>query len=317
MRTTLFILFVTVLVGQLAASQGIAGQRTVEITPAQLEDGRPLPLWIDSLKRRMPEEEWRTYGEIRKPLNEEERAWLALIESVSDDWLASVPEIDAGFPKVRPPETIRILAGNQGGNDGFTHLLDIICTDLSDLIRNYGSADKPENRNRMIRILSHEYTHLLTKAWLADHPWLDDTPFRSVLWELYYEGLGNMQSLILSEKWITADYQLTERARKTIRELEPVMLKRLSELAKNPGPEEETALRRNLSAGPFTKKWGALPIALWLAVETRFEPTEIAEWVERGPAGILEIATKYSAANNHPTFNYLLDQAKRQSVISD
>lgn len=279
--------------------------RSVEVVPAQQADGRPLALWVDALKRRIPEAAWSEVAATPKPLTAGEREWLELIREVSGEWLAGVHRLDAAFPGVSPPSAIRILAGNQGADDGFTHELDTICTDLSDLVRNYGSAREPINRPRVIRILSHEYTHLLTKAWLEQEPWPYESPFLRAIGELYYEGLGNLRSLILSERWITREHELSPLARATIAELEPVMLARLEGLSQDPEPEEARALHANLSAGPFRKKWGALPIALWLAVETRFQPEKIAGWVERGPGGILQLAVKYSQPDNHDAFEAL------------
>jgi hypothetical protein len=53
-------------------------------------------------------------------------------------------------------------------------------------------------------------------------------------------------------------------------------------------------LLRNISQGPFAGKWGALPIALWLAADSGFQPDRIAHWVEAGPPGMLRLAAVYA-----------------------
>ena len=45
--------------------------------------------------------------------------------------------------------------------------------------------------------------------------------------------------------------------------------------------------------GPFEKKWGALPAALWLSQEALYGDEALRYWVEEGPWGVIELATKY------------------------
>jgi len=90
------------------------------------------------------------------------------------------------------------------------------------------------------------------------------------------------------------------------------MVERLTGLSQNPEYGEWRRLHANLSAGPFTRKWGALPIALWLAVDTKYNPDRIRKWVKRGPAGILELAVKYAAPENKAAFQHLLDEVHAQ-----
>lgn len=284
----------------------------VEVEVAVGSEGKPTDRWMAALRRRLDDESWRKVRASARPLQPEETEWLTLIEEVAEDWARDLEWLNAPFEGVTPPAPIRILAGNQGANDGFTYERDTICSDLSDLVRAYGRAGEPRNRDRVVRILSHEYTHLLTKAWLDEHPWDHETPYLSAIWELYYEGIGNLRSLILSERWITRDHTLSPRAEATVAELEPVMVERLAGLSKNPDYDEWRRLHANLSAGPFTEKWGVLPIALWLAVDTRYESDRIAQWVKAGPAGILQLAVKYAAPENKPAFQHLLEEVQAQ-----
>lgn len=273
----------------------------IRIELALDESGKPTAAWMRALEPRISAEAYRAIAATAKPPSLAEQAWLDLIREMAADWQRG--RLDRAFPGVTPPESVRLLAGNQGGNDGFTLDLDTICADLSDLNRVYGAAADAGNRERVLRVLSHEYTHLLTKAWMRAHPWHGQTTARAAMSEpslhgavaeLYYEGLGMMRSLELSDKWITPEHALSARARSALERLEPRLAERLSGLARTHDVAEVRALRQNLSAGPFAEKWGALPVALWLAVDTGNEPERIAAWVEKGPAGILDLMLKYA-----------------------
>jgi hypothetical protein len=65
-------------------------------------------------------------------------------------------------------------------------------------------------------------------------------------------------------------------------------------LAGDRAPDVAKDLLRNISQGPFAEKWGALPMALWLAADTGFQPERIARWVDAGPPGMLRLAAAYA-----------------------
>ncbi|MEW6735662.1 MAG: hypothetical protein AB1489_30505, partial [Acidobacteriota bacterium] len=180
--------------------------------------------------------------------------------------------------------------GNQGGDDGFTFLDNTICIDLAVSLRNYGEADIKENRERLIRILNHEYTHLLHKAWFKENPIDLKTPLDRALKDCLVEGFGNYRSL--SSKWINEQGILTEEAKLTLKELQPIFVERLSKLQFADSKEEET-LKQGLSRGQFNKKWGALCVALWLAQEANGNELNLAKWIKLGPKGIISLANKY------------------------
>ncbi|HJO92742.1 MAG TPA: hypothetical protein QF753_05020 [Victivallales bacterium] len=50
---------------------------------------------------------------------------------------------------------------------------------------------------------------------------------------------------------------------------------------------------KGLSDAPFTKKWGAVTVALWLRLETKGNNKKLTPWIEKGPEGILLLAQKY------------------------
>jgi hypothetical protein len=106
------------------------------------------------------------------------------------------------------------------------------------------------------------------------------------------EGLGNLRSL--SETWVGPGGALAPLARETLAELEPVLVERLAALAVA-RPEQEAELTAELSFGPFRKKWGALPVALWLAEETRGDERALRPFVASGAAGVLDLARRHLA----------------------
>src|SRR5262249_40728843 len=71
-------------------------------------------------------------------------------------------------------------------------------------------------------------------------------------------------------------------------ELEPRFVARLTALSCSSG-DAEPALRAGLSSGPFAQKWGALPVALWLAADG---PDALRRFVESGPASGWDLADR-------------------------
>jgi hypothetical protein len=193
---------------------------------------------------------------------------------------------------VRPPRTLVLVVGNQNGEDGFGLGEDVIYFDLSALARNYGAAGEPANAARLDRFFDHETTHVLHWRWARTHPQPTGTPLERALWAMAREGLGNLRSL--SETWVGPGGELTPLARTTLAELEPILVERLEKLARATA-EEEQELTAGLSWGPFRKKWGALPVALWLAEESRGDDRALRPFVEAGSSGVLALARRHLA----------------------
>jgi hypothetical protein len=182
------------------------------------------------------------------------------------------------------------VVGNRGGEDAFTHDARTIGFDLSRLEAEYGDARDAENLARIDRFFAHEYTHLLQKAWLAEHPQPQSTPFERAELAIWLEGVGNYYSL--SPRWRSRGAAEAEPARAALAELEPVFVERMKALA-CASPEQEAAATRDLSTGPFSKKWGALTVALWLDRETRRSPAALRDFVQAGAPASLALAGRH------------------------
>jgi hypothetical protein len=93
----------------------------------------------------------------------------------------------------------------------------------------------------------------------------------------------------LSAEWVTPSGDLTPRAQEALEELEPIFVDRLRRL-RTASDTDEGELRQGLSSGPFAKKWGALPVALWLAQEAKGDGRRLRWWVRAGSDGVLDLA---------------------------
>jgi hypothetical protein len=272
--------------GTVAATGGAA----LEIVVAVGDDGTPLEAWLEALRGLRPAAEVAAAAAARRPLTSDERAWETLIRSRRDAWSARRAELAEPFEPIEAPGEIRILLGNVGGEDAFTPDSRTIGFDLARLQREYGDAGLAENGERIDRFFAHEYTHLLQKAWLTAHPQVTGSPYARAEMGMWLEGLGNYYSL--SARWRTVGGVESPQARSTLDELEPVLVARLSALA-CASPEEEARLTADLSMGPFTKKWGALPVALWLEAEASAAPAALARFVQAGPAAVRDLARRH------------------------
>jgi hypothetical protein len=219
-----------------------------------------------------------------QPMTEAQQAWAALIRSRSQRWESEIPALSAHFAPVPGPEIATIAIGNGGGEDAFTHDATTIGFDVARLHAEYGDAASPENTARIDRFFRHEYTHLLQKAWLAQHPYTADTPLRAALLGIWKEGFGNYYSL--SPRW------RGDLAVKTLSELEPRFVARLAALA-CASPSTADALTADLSMGRFDQKWGALPVALWLDADASRSPDALRQFVLAGPDGVWNLAERH------------------------
>ncbi len=185
--------------------------------------------------------------------------------------------------------------------------------DLSVLSKAYADRDEAAREALMSRLLSHEYTHLLAGPFLDSlgwtEAWATARPYRWALRVLYNEGLGNMRSVEGDARWTLPSGQPTDRGRDALARLTPILAERLQALAGDPAPDVAKDLLRNISQGPFAGKWGALPVALWLAADTRFQPGRIARWVEAGPPGVLQLA----AAHADPAYAAVFETLRHHS----
>jgi hypothetical protein len=227
-----------------------------------------------------------------RPLAAGERAWETLVRSRRPAWETRRAPLAAPFLPVAAPAGVRVVLGNGGAEDAFTHDPRTIGFDLSRLVSEYGDAGSEENRARIDRFFAHEYSHLLQKAWLADHPQPAATPVERAELGIWLEGLGNWYSL--AGRWRAVDGVESAASRAARAELEPVLVARMRALA-CASAEEEGALVADLSMGPFTKKWGALPAALWLEIEAASSPDALRAFVQGGAASVRDLARRHLA----------------------
>lgn len=216
-------------------------------------------------------------------MNDAQRAWASLIRARVSRWESETAKLSEAYAPVAGPEVATIVIGNGGGQDAFVHDPVTIGFDVARLHAEYGDAASPENAARIDRFFRHEYTHLLQKAWLREHPYPTPTPLRTALLGIWTEGLGNTHSL--SGRWLGDSSAAAAQARA---ELEPRFVARLAALA-CASPADADALLADLSMGKFDRKWGALPVALWLARDER----AVRELIVAGPDGIWTLAEQH------------------------
>jgi hypothetical protein len=260
----------------------------LEVVTAVTSDGRATDDWLAILRTRLDPARYDSVASLKKLLAPEEASWDSLIRSREATWLAFTGPIISLYAPAEAPPMVRIILGNRGGEDAFTADPRTIGFDLSRLFAVYGSADDPANAARMDRFFRHEFSHILQKAWLAAHPWPINSPLDAALFDIWTEGLGNYYSL--SDQWIDSNAELTTRARQTLAVLEPRFVSNLRALA-CADSASAAPLLVTLSSGPFDRKWGALPVALWLASESQPD-TAIRRFIVAGRAGVWDLAAR-------------------------
>lgn len=269
------------------------GRTPIEVQLGVTKDGSISDTWHQAIKDRISKDALSEINSTRMPLSPAEIQWLKLVNDVAAEWTKRRGRLHLPFGTTKMPAKLYILAGNQIGDDGFTYRDNTICLDLAAFAKNYGDPTTKENADRILRMLDHEYTHLVHHAWIREHPISMETPYDRALRNLWVEGIGNYRSL--SAKWVDNAGALTPNARKTLAELQPIFVDRVTRL-RTATPEFEDELTKGLSRGPFTKKWGALTVALWLAEETKGDDKKLAKWVESGPGGVIELSKLYLPA---------------------
>jgi len=266
----------------------------LQIEQGWLDNGAVSLNWIEALNYLRRTDKISQSDFSNKPLAIEEIQWKDLILKRKDYWQEIIDSLRIPFANTKPPGQVKILIGNQGGEDAFTFSDSTICFDLARLNFVYGSSTKTLNTSRIDRFFAHEFTHVLYKAWKRDHEIVLKLPFDVALWECLVEGLGNYRSL--SSKWLNKKGTISDYASLVLTRLQPVFADRISSLA-NATNEQADSLLEGLSMGKFDEKWGALTIALWLKQETRGNDILLCKWVETGPKGILILAEKYLPDN--------------------
>ena len=256
--------------------------------------GKESSKWIAAITDRHPLDKVKAIEKELTPLTEKEKIWLKLFKEVVPGWNKERAMLNSPFDINNFPKNLTILFGNNGGNDGFSYNNNTICCDLSSWVGNYETPrveNLNESKDRIKHILSHEYTHILTHLWLKQHPYNADTPLKRALFECWLEGLGNYYSF--SSSWYSTPDTLSPKAFRILKQLEPIFVDRLIRLSKTTNKVVEQQLMRGLSKASFTKKWGAVTVALWLRLDTHCDNKWLTPWIKKGPEGVLLLAKKY------------------------
>ncbi len=269
------------------------GARPVRLTIllGVTDDGSATDLWLALVRRRVAPAAYDSIAAMRDTLTLEQRAWDALIRSRGASWPSMLSGVARPYAPVQPPATITVVVGNRGAEDAFTHDDSTIGFDLAALQRAYGDAARPENRARIDRFFRHESVHLMQKGWWKQRPYAVDTPLAYALADMWSEGLGNRESL--SSRWDPRGDAPSAATARALGTLSPRLVARLAALACLDHGAEASALLRDLSFGPFEEKWGALPVALWLADEARADSLALPRFVHAGPDGVWSLAERH------------------------
>lgn len=259
--------------------------------------------WKNALSNRMSRERLDSFARLQRTLTNEELAWKELIISKAVTWNTLKDSLAIPFTSVEISDTIYILTGFRGNDDGFTYGYQTVCLDLTALHNAYEHADLAENNNRIDRIFAHEYTHLLHKLWAKNKGLKLETFKDSILWECLYEGIGMYRSL--NPKWMPVNGKLPTLTKTTLENLYPLFVDRLTaiETTKVLTTEEKERLNKNLSRGQVNQKWGAFPIAIWLALEANGDDKKLQAWINKGPASVILLAKKYLSGSHEQKFS--------------
>jgi len=249
--------------------------------------------WLDALKTRETKEYRDSLGQLSRPLSANESRWFELIESKAHSWNQMRDSLKVPFDNITINDTIYVLLGYRGKDDGFTYKYQTVCFDLTALYNTYGSAYDPVNDNRIDRLFAHEYTHLLSKEWVRQKNLQVNNFKDSILWECMYEGIGMYRSM--SAKWFPIGGKLSETSAKTFKMLYPIFTERIITIdtMDSFSPEDKIRLNKHLSKAPMDKKWGALPVGVWLAMEAQGDDAKLQKWIDMGYEAIIPLALKY------------------------
>lgn len=249
--------------------------------------------WKAAITSRMNKNTLDSFAAVKRELTNEEIDWIKLIESKMILWNKYRDSLAIPFRDIRIPDTVYVLLGFLGNDDGFTFEKQTVCLDVTALYRAYGKADAGENDSRINRIFAHEYTHLLHKAWARKTGYAPKTFMDEILWECIYEGIGMYRSL--NPKWWPVNDTIPTVTQTALNVLYPVFTERIIVIKRNSSLTdlEKQKIQANLSRGEVNKKWGAFPVAIWLFREANGNEKNLADWLDTGPAAVIELAKKY------------------------
>lgn len=258
--------------------------------------------WKDALVSRMPQAELDSMAALHRPLTADELGWKKLIESKTESWNALRENLGAPFGNRSVPDTVDVLLGAFGVDDGFTYQYHTVCLDITALQNAYGAASLPENSEKLDRIFAHEFTHLLHKDWARRNKLVLKTFQDSVLWECIYEGMGMYRSL--RPVWLPKNGVIPAETRAALDGLYPQFVSNLIKAgAYHLTAADKKRVLAHLSRGRVQQKWGAFTIAIWLALEANGHDKKLAKWINGGLASVPALAYKYLTGDDKIRFN--------------
>jgi len=272
-------------------------------------DGTATAAWTEGIAIAIGNDAAAKLARERIPFTPEARAWLQVLRDAMPLVASRGGEWAALFDVALLDPTI--VVGNRGSSDGFGWEPRHIGINVQAFAETYGPPDG-DALDRMVRIVSHEYLHLLTYAYYEHHRELRQTPLDRALWTIFFEGIGDYVSM--SNRWLPdEDGTYSSIADVTLGELEPVFVERLEQLASaDAGSEPE--LRAGIAMGRFNRKWGSLPFALWLHSEVREcgESETLRAVFQLQRDGVLALAERHAAAVHVPRLRALRSAVGRK-----
>ena len=258
--------------------------------------------WINVITGRHSKKFVDSISQVKRAITKQEMEWYKLVNFRATQWDQLKDSLKVPFGDTYISDTTNVYLGYLGQDDAFTYKYETICFNLTALVKEYGSAKEAKNKIRMDRFFAHEYTHLLSKEWKRQTKLNLKTYKDSILWECMYEGLGMYRSM--SDKWFPKGDSLSITAYKTLETLYPVFTKRLTtiETSKNLSKDDKIKLHKNLSRGSMKRKWGALPVGIWLAMESKGNDKNLIPWINMGPNALIPLAKKYLTGESKNRF---------------
>lgn len=271
-------------------------------------DGTATPTWTDGIAIALGRETAEALESERRPLSDAGRAWLDVLREALPAIRMRGAELAVLFDV--PAIDAVVAVGNRGSNDGFGWVDRHVGINVEAFHETYGAPDE-QATDRMTRIVTHEYLHLLTYAFYPDHLERRTTPLDRALWTMFFEGIGDYVSI--SSRWRpTEDGSYSPVTAEALARLEPVFVDRLEALA-TADTEVEAELRSGISMGKFDEKWGSLPVALWLHSEVKREGERevLRSFLRLERHGVLPLALRHAAPGLRDRLRALLELTAR------
>jgi len=294
-----------------SSGEGERGTRrpSLSLEVSVRQDGTATARWSEGIAIAIGDEAANALARESISLSPPAEAWLRVLEEALPQAAVRAAEVAKLFDV--PAMDAVIVVGNRGSSDGFGWVPDKIGINVQAFAETYGTPDAGAT-DRMLRIVAHEYLHLLSYAFYPDHRELRQTPLDRALWTIFFEGIGDYVSV--SNRWKPDEQgRYTAVTEDTLSRLEPVFVERLEKLAA-PDVANERELRDGMSMGRFDRKWGSLTFALWLhsAVKRCGEESTLQAVMRLERDSVLPLALRHAAPEFRPRLGAL-----RSFVLQD